>query len=40
MILSSTAFTFVIGAALCLTALAPLLLLVLLLRDWQKGDLW
>ena len=40
MILSSTAFTLVVGAALCLTALAPLLLLVLLLRDWRKGDLW
>jgi hypothetical protein len=40
MILSSTAFTIVIGIALCLTALAPLLLLALLLRDWKKGDLW
>jgi hypothetical protein len=40
MILSATTFTIVIGAALCLTALAPLLLLALLLRDWKKGDLW
>jgi hypothetical protein len=40
MILSSTAFTVVIGVALCLTALAPLLLLALLFRDWKKGDLW
>lgn len=40
MILPSAAFTIVIGAALTLTALAPLLLVVLLLRDWKKGDLW
>lgn len=40
MILSSTAFTIVIAGALCLTALAPLLLLALLIRDWRKGDLW
>lgn len=40
MIIPSTAFTIVVGAALCLTALAPLLLLGLLLRDWKKGDLW
>lgn len=40
MILSSTAFTVVIAAALCLTTLAPLLLIALLIRDWKKGDLW
>lgn len=40
MILSSTAFTVLIGAALCLTTLAPLLLIALLIRDWKKGDLW
>lgn len=40
MILSSTAFTVLIGAALFLTTLAPLLLIALLIRDWKKGDLW
>lgn len=40
MILPSTAFTLIIATALCLTSLAPPLLIALLLRDWQKGNLW
>lgn len=40
MILSSAAFTMLVGFALCLTTAAPLLLLGLLVRDWKKGDLW
>lgn len=40
MIIPETVFGLVIVAALCLTALAPILLLVLLIRDWKKGDLW
>lgn len=40
MIIPETIFGFVIVAALFLTALAPILLLVLLIRDWKKGDLW
>ena len=40
MMLSSTAFTVAIGLAICLTALAPVLLIALLVRDWKKGDLW
>lgn len=40
MILSSTAFTFVIAAALGLTTLAPVILVALLVNDWKKGNLW
>ncbi len=40
MIIPETLFGIVIAAALCLTALAPILLLVLLVQDWKKGDLW
>jgi hypothetical protein len=40
MILPETVFAIVIGTALCLTALAPVLLVILLVRDWKNGDLW
>lgn len=40
MILSVTAFTWLVGIALSVTIAAPLLLLGLLIRDWKRGDLW
>jgi hypothetical protein len=33
-------FTGLIFAALALVVVAPLILLVLLLRDWRGGNLW
>jgi len=40
MIISITAFSWLIGIALVLTVAAPLILLGLLLRDRKKGELW
>lgn len=40
MTLSAAAFSWLIGIALALTVLAPILLLLLLLRDHRKGELW
>lgn len=40
MIISMTAFSWLIGAALVLTIAAPLVLLGLLLVDLKKGQLW
>ena len=40
MIISATAFSWLIGVALVLTIAAPIILLGLLLRDWKKGELW
>ena len=40
MIISSTAFGILVSTALLLTVAAPILLIVLLIRDWKEGRLW
>lgn len=40
MIISATAFAWLVSVALLVTAAAPLLLVALLVRDRRKGDLW
>jgi hypothetical protein len=35
-----TVFTALVMAALAITTAAPLLLLVLLIRDWKRKQLW
>jgi hypothetical protein len=40
MSLSLSLFTLLISTALFITVLTPVILLLLLLRDWTKGDLW
>jgi hypothetical protein len=40
MTISTALFSTVILAALALVVAAPLLLLVLLIRDWRAGRLW
>src|SRR5690606_31450029 len=40
MIISTTAFTWLVGIALVLTMAAPIILLTLLVRDSKKGQLW
>jgi len=40
MIISDALFTGLIFGALALVAIAPLILLGLLIRDWRAGDLW
>ena len=40
MIISATAFSWLVGIALVLTVAAPIILLTLLVRDWRKGQLW
>jgi hypothetical protein len=40
MIISTTAFTWLVGIALVLTIAAPIILLTLLVRDARKGQLW
>lgn len=40
MIISVDALAVVVTFALTVTAAAPVLLLVLLLRDWRRGRLW
>jgi len=40
MTLSVTALAWLVSGALLITALAPLLLLVLWFRDWKEGQLW
>jgi hypothetical protein len=40
MIMSTTAFAWLVGAALVLTIAAPIVLLGLLITDWKKGRLW
>ena len=32
--------TIMVLSALAVTAVAPLLLLIMLIRDWKKGQLW
>lgn len=40
MMISATAFAWLVSAALLITAAAPFLLVALLIRDRRKGDLW
>ena len=40
MTIPTVLFSAIILAALALVSAAPLLLLVLLVRDWRKGRLW
>jgi hypothetical protein len=40
MTISSTILSVLISTALVLTIAAPVLLLVLLILDWKKGQLW
>jgi hypothetical protein len=40
MIISTTAFAWLVGVALVLTIAAPIILLGLLIADWKKGRLW
>lgn len=40
MIISTAAFSSLIGIALVLTIAAPVILLALLLRDLKSGELW
>jgi hypothetical protein len=40
MTIPAAVFRFLIIAALLLVALAPVVLLVLLVRDWRGGALW
>ncbi len=40
MILSSGAFATLVTVALAITVAAPILLLLLLIRDWKKGQMW
>lgn len=38
--ISLTLFELLISGALLVTCLSPLILIGLLIRDWEKGDLW
>ena len=40
MTLPAVGLATLVTLALCVTVTAPLLLLVLLLRDWKRGTLW
>ena len=40
MTLSIDALAWLVGAATAVTAAAPLILLMLWIRDWLKGRLW
>jgi hypothetical protein len=40
MTISVALLSLLVGAALAVTLIAPLLLIALFLRDWKKGDLW
>lgn len=40
MMISTIAFSWLVGIALVIAAAAPFLLIALLLRDVRKGDLW
>ena len=40
MTISVSALALLVGAATGVTALAPLLLIFLWIRDWLKGQLW
>ena len=40
MTISVTLLSLLVGAALTVTIVAPLLLIALFLHDWKKGDLW
>jgi hypothetical protein len=40
MIISSGAFAALVTIALAITVVAPIVLLLLLVRDWKKGRMW
>lgn len=40
MIIPSAVFAWLVGIALTITVAAPILLLVLLAKDWKNGALW
>ncbi len=40
MMISATALSLLVGAALTVTVLAPFILLILFIRDWKKGEIW
>lgn len=40
MIISSGAFAVLVTVALAITIAAPIVLLLMLIRDWKKGQLW
>ena len=40
MMMSATALSFLVTAALLVTVLAPVILIVLFLRDSKRGQLW
>ena len=40
MTISVTQFTLLVVCALGITVITPLVLLILFIRDWKKGQLW
>lgn len=40
MIIPSGAFAALVTIALAVTVVAPIVLLLLLIRDWKKGQMW
>lgn len=40
MMLSATGLSVLVWAAFAITALAPFIMIGLLLRDWRRGKLW
>ena len=40
MIVSSTFLSVLVGIALTVTIAAPVILMVLWIKDWKKGQLW
>ncbi|MGD8526721.1 MAG: hypothetical protein PVJ63_10760 [Thioalkalispiraceae bacterium] len=40
MIVSSSALAFMVSIALSITIVAPVVLLILWVKDWKKGQLW
>ncbi|MCR9144130.1 MAG: hypothetical protein NXI24_17915 [bacterium] len=39
-IVSSTALAVLVSIALAITTVAPIVLLILFVRDWRRGKLW
>ena len=40
MTISVTSLTLLVGAATLITALAPIVMVILWIRDWVRGQLW
>ena len=40
MFVSASALALLVGFALAITIAAPLILLILFIRDWKQGGLW